>query len=65
MHADELPAAVLTDATVIRIGQLVGASQVVVGTLQLKGETLLIRARSIALDVGSDSERRSAPWSLI
>jgi tetratricopeptide (TPR) repeat protein len=46
------PAAVLTDATVIRIGQLVGASQVVVGTLQLQGETLLIRAKSIALEAG-------------
>src|SRR6187549_4032231 len=46
------PAAVLTDATVIRIGQLVGASQVVVGTLQLQGETLLVRAKSIALDAG-------------
>ena len=46
------PAAVLTDATVIRIGQLVGAAQVVVGTLQLKGETLLVRARSIALEAG-------------
>ncbi len=46
------PAAVLTDATVIRIGQLVGASQVIVGSLQLKGETLLIRARSIALEAG-------------
>jgi tetratricopeptide (TPR) repeat protein len=46
------PAAVLTDATVIRIGQLVGASHVVVGSLQLKGETLLIRARSIAIEAG-------------
>ena len=46
------PAAVLTDATVIRIGQLVGAAQVVVGTLQLQGETLLVRARSIALEAG-------------
>jgi tetratricopeptide (TPR) repeat protein len=46
------PAAVLTDATVIRIGQLVGASQVVVGTLQLQGETLLVRAKSIALEAG-------------
>jgi tetratricopeptide (TPR) repeat protein len=46
------PAAVLTDATVIRLGQLVGASQVVVGTLQLQGETLLIRAKSIALEPG-------------
>ena len=31
------PAASLTDATVIRIGQLVGAAQVVVGTLQARG----------------------------
>ena len=46
------PAAVLTDATVIRIGQLVGAAQVVVGTLQLQGETLLVRAKSIALEAG-------------
>ena len=44
------PAAALTDATVIRIGQLVGASQVIVGTLQLQGETLLVRAKSIALE---------------
>ena len=46
------PAASLTDATVIRIGQLVGASQVVVGTLRRQGETLSVSARSIALDVG-------------
>ena len=45
------PAAVLTDATVIRIGQLVGASHVVVGTLRLEGETLLVRARSIGLEL--------------
>jgi tetratricopeptide (TPR) repeat protein len=46
------PVAALTDATVIRIGQLVGADRVVVGTLQLEGETLIARARSIALDAG-------------
>src|SRR5262249_32905464 len=34
------PAATLTDATVIRIGQLVGADRVVVGTLQLEGDAL-------------------------
>jgi tetratricopeptide (TPR) repeat protein len=44
------PASVLTDATVIRIGQLVGASHVVVGSLQLQGDTLLVRAKSIALE---------------
>jgi tetratricopeptide (TPR) repeat protein len=46
------PAASLTDATVIRIGQLVEASEVVVGTLQLEGDSLVVRARSIALGAG-------------
>jgi hypothetical protein len=46
------PAAVLTDATVIRIGQLVGASAVVVGSLQMENDTIVVRARSIALDTG-------------
>lgn len=46
------PVAVLTDATIIRIGQLVGASQVVVGSLQMDGDALVVRARSIALDTG-------------
>ena len=42
----------LTDATVIRIGQIVGAAQVVVGTVQIEGEELVVRARAIALDTG-------------
>ena len=46
------PSSVLTDATVIRIGQLVGASQVVVGSLQMENDALVVRARSIALDTG-------------
>jgi tetratricopeptide (TPR) repeat protein len=46
------PAAALTDATVIRIGQIVGASQAVVGALQLEGSDLVVRARSISLDLG-------------
>ena len=45
-------AAVLTDATVIRLGQLVGASQVIVGSLDLAGDTLVVRARSLALEPG-------------
>jgi tetratricopeptide (TPR) repeat protein len=45
-------AAALSDATVIRIGQLVGAAQVVVGSLQLDGDALVVHARSIALDTG-------------
>src|SRR5262245_6698301 len=39
------PAASLTDATVIRIGQLVGATQVVIGTLEADGDSLVVRAR--------------------
>lgn len=46
------PAAALTDATVIRIGQLVGAARVVVGSLQTDHDTLVVRARSITLDTG-------------
>jgi len=45
------PAAALTDATVIRLGQLLGASHVVVGRLAIDGDDLLVEARSLALDV--------------
>jgi tetratricopeptide (TPR) repeat protein len=44
------PAAALTDATVIRIGELVGASQIIVGTLRLDGEDLVVEARRIVLE---------------
>src|SRR4051794_8195995 len=44
------PAASLTDATVIRIGQLVRASQVVVGSLSMDGNNVVVRARAIVLD---------------
>jgi len=46
------PAASLTEATVIRIGQLVGASQVIVGSIRLDGESLAVQARSIGLEAG-------------
>ena len=46
------PAAALTDATVIRIAQLVGASHVIVGTLRLEDDVLVVNARRIALDAG-------------
>ena len=42
----------LTDATVFRIGQLVGASHVVVGTLRLEDDELVIDSRNIALEAG-------------
>lgn len=44
--------AVLTDATVIRIAQLVGAAHVIVGSLQRDGDGLVVRARELALDAG-------------
>jgi tetratricopeptide (TPR) repeat protein len=46
------PSASLTDATVIRIGQIVGAAQVVIGSVQLDGDDLVVRARGIALESG-------------
>jgi len=44
------PAAALTDATVIRIGQLVRASRVIVGTLSMSGDEVVVRARVIVLE---------------
>ena len=46
------PAASLTSATVIRIGQIVGAAEAIVGTLQVENDVLIVRARSIALETG-------------
>lgn len=42
----------LSRATVIKVGQLVGASEVVVGSYRLDGEQLTIEAHSIRIDVG-------------
>ncbi|MFN7914700.1 MAG: tetratricopeptide repeat protein [Vicinamibacterales bacterium] len=44
------PSAALTDATVIRIGQLLRASQVVRGTLTREDDTIVVRARVVVLD---------------
>ncbi|HZT77057.1 MAG TPA: tetratricopeptide repeat protein [Vicinamibacterales bacterium] len=46
------PAASLTDATIIRVGQLVGAADVIMGSLQLDGDDLVLHARGIALEAG-------------
>ena len=46
------PASVLTDATLIRIGQIVGAARIVIGTIELDGDSLVVRARDIALEAG-------------
>src|SRR5688572_23154977 len=45
-------AAPLSHATVIRLGQLVGAGTAVVGSVDVKGKDLVVRARSIRIDVG-------------
>ncbi len=42
----------LSDATVIRLGQLLGASSIVVGSLALDGDRLTVKARAIRLDSG-------------
>jgi tetratricopeptide (TPR) repeat protein len=44
--------ATLTDATVIRIAELIGASAVIVGSLQADNGVLTVRARTIALEAG-------------
>ena len=49
----QVPAApALTDATLIRIGQILGAAQVVIGSLELDGDALVVHARSIVLEAG-------------
>jgi len=45
-------AAALSRATVIKVGQLVGASEVIVGALKLEGEVLVAEAHAIRIDIG-------------
>ena len=42
----------LSRATVIKVGQLVGASEVIVGSVSLTGDDLSVTAHSIKMDVG-------------
>jgi len=44
--------ATLTLATAIRLGQVVGAEQVIVGSFELRGTYLAVKARTIRLDTG-------------
>ena len=46
------PVATLSEATIIRVGRVVGAAQVVVGTYSVLGETISVRVRAIRLDSG-------------
>lgn len=45
--------ATLSHATVIRLGQLVGATHVVIGSLGLAGDEMSVRAQTIKLDTGT------------
>jgi tetratricopeptide (TPR) repeat protein len=58
------PAAVLTDATVIRIGQIVGAADVVIGTFELENDVLVVQARVIALEPGRVQSRSTERGSV-
>jgi tetratricopeptide (TPR) repeat protein len=42
----------LSRATIIKVGQLVGAGAVIVGTFRVEGDSLAVTARSIRLDAG-------------
>lgn len=46
------PVATLSRATVIRLGELVGAGEVVIGSVALSGDALEVQARRITLDAG-------------
>jgi tetratricopeptide (TPR) repeat protein/TolB-like protein len=46
------PNVVLSRATVIKVGELVGAGQVIVGEVVVDGDALTLRARPIRIDVG-------------
>jgi tetratricopeptide (TPR) repeat protein len=46
------PNAVLSRATVIRVGQIVGAEQVIVGEVEVDGDALTMHLRPIRIDVG-------------
>jgi Flp pilus assembly protein TadD len=46
------PVASLSHATVIRLGQVVGAVEVIIGAFTLDAQTLVVRARTIRLDTG-------------
>ncbi len=46
------PSAVLSRATVIRVGQIVGAEQVIVGEVRVDGNALTVQLRPIRIDVG-------------
>lgn len=46
------PNGVLSRATVIKVGEIVGAAQVIVGQVTVEGDDLIVRAQPIRIDVG-------------
>ncbi len=52
------PLAALSRATVIRVGQLVGADSVVTGSISVSGDSLTVSARCLRLDSGRFDEER-------
>ena len=52
--------AMLSHATVIRLGQVLGAAQVTIGSFELHGEELTVKARTIRLDNGRMSPEMTA-----
>lgn len=46
------PSATLTRATLMRVGELAGATEVVVGAIERQDQQLIVRARTIRLDTG-------------
>jgi len=46
------PAAALSEATIIRLGQMIGAAQVVMGSFAVEDGQLAVKARAIRLDTG-------------
>ncbi|HXG55894.1 MAG TPA: tetratricopeptide repeat protein [Vicinamibacterales bacterium] len=46
------PTATLSRATVIKVGEFVGASEIVVGSVAVDGSALIVEAHSIRIDVG-------------
>ncbi len=46
------PVASLSEATVIRVGQLVGAATIVLGAFSIEGEEITVKVRSVRLDTG-------------
>ena len=51
-HLRVPPVATISEATIIRVGQIVGAEQVVAGSFAIDGNRLTVRARAIRLDAG-------------